>query len=458
MSRPGLFSSTFVSSSSRARKLQDPLIFHEDYGPVADWYRMHRNNGSTTIRKMQLRKEHAAPAHHEYIVVVTRAGHTYRVDRGRDGPVLDTVREEGVPPRDTIALLHLPSLTQLDGTSYCMIELRWGHEKTIDLTHILDICFQIHNKSGKRYKLLTHNCYFFAQTIIMIAVRKSVTFRAGLDKALKRGTSGITWKGCWEVTVGVQGVQGVRSDTSLGVAVGAALGRELGRQLRQEMEKQLGPELGKQLGRHLGRELGHQLGQELERELGQELGQELKWEQKQQQKREVERDRAEEREQERERKWELERQQRSRQYQGLQRIGCFNWWWAMQKWKQLREWERMREPKRMRVREWKREQRQKREVERERRRRRRRQEQRERLWEQLQEGLKKLEPNLELELELARRALAVVMELALNGELEPGWHRKCGLHNLTEKSAANKPTSIWYVKQQTLGHVATISF
>jgi hypothetical protein len=110
-------------------------------------------------------------------MVVTRAGYMYRVDRGREGPVLDTLKRQGVPPVDTIALLpHLTSLEELDGTSYCRIELCWGSDKAIDLKLVLDVCFQIHNESGTRYKLLTHNCYFFAQTIIMIAVRKTVIY------------------------------------------------------------------------------------------------------------------------------------------------------------------------------------------------------------------------------------------------------------------------------------------
>ena len=45
---------------------------------------------------------------------------------------------------------------------------------TIDLKLVLDICFEIHNDSGKRYRLLTRNCYFFAQTIIIIGVRRTV--------------------------------------------------------------------------------------------------------------------------------------------------------------------------------------------------------------------------------------------------------------------------------------------
>ena len=151
---------------------------------MTSWYDFHRSASSTIIQKVQLRKEHITP-YHEFVVVLTRAGRVYRVDRGREGPVLDTLREHGVQPVDTIALLppSPTSLEQLDGTSHRVIDLCWGSDKTIDLKLVLDVCFQIHNNSGKRYKLLTHNCYFFAQTIIMIAVRKTVACK--LDEVLQ---------------------------------------------------------------------------------------------------------------------------------------------------------------------------------------------------------------------------------------------------------------------------------
>src|ERR1700733_13056306 len=107
----------FVSSSRSPRILEDPLLFSEDYELLTEWYNLHRSAGSTTIQKVQLRKEHDSPFH-EFVMLLTEAGYTYRVDRGREGPVLDTLREEGVPPVDTIALLHLTSLKQLDRTSY----------------------------------------------------------------------------------------------------------------------------------------------------------------------------------------------------------------------------------------------------------------------------------------------------------------------------------------------------
>jgi hypothetical protein len=157
-----VFGSKFISSSSREpRNLDNPLIFSEDYEQLTSWYNLHRKNVSMKIRTMQLRREHDPPFH-EFIMIETQSDFIYRVDRGRaGGPVLGAIRE-GVPAQDTIALLRITSLEQLDRTSYSMIELRWGNDKTIDLRLVLDIGFHIHNTSGNRYKLLTYNCYFFA--------------------------------------------------------------------------------------------------------------------------------------------------------------------------------------------------------------------------------------------------------------------------------------------------------
>jgi hypothetical protein len=216
------------------------LTVNNDYGRVTNWYNFHASKGSTTIHKMQLRKEHAAPAYHEYILVFTQAGHTYRVERSRDGPVLDAMKDQGVPACDTIAPLHLtsqPTLKEVDETSYSMVELHWEGDKTVDLKLVLDICFQIHNESGKRYKLLTHNCYFFAQTIIMIVVRKTVTCRSELEEVLKCGMCDRTWKQCWEDTVG----------PNLGYSREAVLGRVLGWELGWEPGLELGWELGLEL-------------------------------------------------------------------------------------------------------------------------------------------------------------------------------------------------------------------
>ena len=188
---------------------------------------------------MQLRKEHRSPAY-EYIMIITRGDHAYRVDRSRGGPVFDTVTEQGIPPYDTVPPLKSTSLKGFDESSYCMIELCWGDDKVIDPSLILNICFQIHNKSGN--KLLTHNCYFFSQTIITICVRKSVACSTELDKVLKRGMCDMTCKLCWEAVMR------------------AAEHRHF---LEYFLEYLLQDTLARMLGRELGGELGRALGWEL---------------------------------------------------------------------------------------------------------------------------------------------------------------------------------------------------
>ena len=117
---------------------------------------------------IQLRMEYVLPFH-QFIVVQTRGefSRAYRMDRGREaqGSVFDTITMLGVPPRDTIALLQGP-VGELDRTSQCTKELRCGDQNTIDLLLVLSIGFRIHNNWAIRYNLLTHNCYFFARTII----------------------------------------------------------------------------------------------------------------------------------------------------------------------------------------------------------------------------------------------------------------------------------------------------
>jgi hypothetical protein len=322
-----------------------------------------------------------------------------------------------------------------------MMEFRWGSDKTIDLKLILDSCFQIHNKSGKRYKLLTHNCYFFAQTIIMIAVRKTAACRAELDKELDKALKrGITW----DVTGGAVALEALETlgrelgqelGWVLGRAFGQVLGRELGRKLGQELGRRrvLGRDLGQELGQELGGalgwalgwelgwvlgpELGWVLGPELGLELGEELVQgrlQLHWQHQHQQQQQ---DRQHQR-----------RRQHRRQQPGFEQdvkqvqIGCWNWWWGKQQQKRLQ-------------------------VEQE------EQEERQQLWKHLREHLRTLEPAWEPALALTRTlaqgALVEVLELALKGELEPGRHATCGeLDTFAAKTGTNKLIVTWYVKQQ----------
>lgn len=367
-------SSSWLSSSSLAlvtslspRDLKDPLVFSKDFGPVANWYKDHKNlKGSSSISRIQLRKDFRPPAHHEYVVIFTQSGHAYRVDRSRDPEseelVFGAIMEDGVTPQDTIALVH--SWKELDKTSYCVIELQWGSDKTIDLKLILDVCYQIHNDSGNRYKLLTHNCYFFAQTILMIAVRKTVVCTVEWDKALKGGMSEITEEFCWELFRKEAGV----SDSlwSLGWKFGRALGEKFGRDLASHV----GGKLGNQLGGRLGHELSSKLCQDLGRDLGHDLERAQRWE------RWVELYRQKLR-------WHLQSEKKRIWDEDLTQD-------LEERWKLLHEWDREKLGERLR---------------------------------KLQQWELKLDRDLKLALELAQESLAEVLDWAFKGELAPDWHK-----------------------------------
>ncbi|KIM70989.1 hypothetical protein PILCRDRAFT_17525, partial [Piloderma croceum F 1598] len=208
-------------------------------GPVSDWYKIQRAKGSTAIEKIQLRKDYQHPYYHEYIIISTRNGHTYRVDRRPDPDApFDTIMKIGCIAFDTIQEVDSTSLRQLDSTSSCVVELRWQGKETIDLLFVLSICFSIQNdKLADRYTLQRYNCYFLSWVIIGITIRKSAICGAML----------YTGPGMLE----------------------RVLERELERELRLELRLDLDLDLALDLGRELGRELRRE--REPERELKLEL-------------------------------------------------------------------------------------------------------------------------------------------------------------------------------------------
>ena len=148
-------------------------------GPVTDWYNKQGAKGSTMIESIQLRKDYQHPYYHEYIIVSTRSGHTYRIDRRPDpNTPFDTIMKAGCTAYDTIQ--EVDSLKDLDSTSHCVIELNWREEPTIDLLFIISICFAIrNNKQADRYTLQCYNCYFLSWAIIVITMRKVLFVELG---------------------------------------------------------------------------------------------------------------------------------------------------------------------------------------------------------------------------------------------------------------------------------------
>jgi hypothetical protein len=191
---PSRTPSNTLIASCRAPIFGAPVYFHIPYGrdkwsEIVDWYINYGSKSSTAIEKIQLRKDNQQPYCHEYIVVFTRGGHIYRVDRRPDADAaFDTIMKEGCTPYDTVEELHLTSLKKLDGTSGCVVELHWRGEQTVDLLTVLSICFRLHNdKWAQRYTLQHYNCYFLSWTIITTIVRNIAACSAELNTALDCG-------------------------------------------------------------------------------------------------------------------------------------------------------------------------------------------------------------------------------------------------------------------------------
>ena len=160
-----------------------------------DWYNSHKSQSSTLIDKMQLRKDLQNPYYHEYIVVFTRGGRAYRVDRrpDRNAP-FDTIMKQGCMAYDTIEAVGPRSLKRLETMSDCVVEFNWQGEQTTDLLLVLAICFGIReDKQAKQYTLQRYNCYFLSWTIVMITLRNTVARGARLNQLGRRLKLVVDW-------------------------------------------------------------------------------------------------------------------------------------------------------------------------------------------------------------------------------------------------------------------------
>ena len=197
---PSRLPSNTLIASSRALFFEKPMVldFASGWanGPVADWYDSHRRKGSTLIEKLQLRKDLLPPYNHEYIVVFTRGGHAYRVDRRPDADApFDTIMKAGCKTYDMVQMVGSRSLQELQKTSDCVVELHWPGEQTIDLLFVLSVCFALsQDHQAQKYTLQRYNCYFLSWTIIMIAVREAAAWETRLDPMMAELFLHDEWK------------------------------------------------------------------------------------------------------------------------------------------------------------------------------------------------------------------------------------------------------------------------
>jgi hypothetical protein len=286
---PSRAPSNTLVASSQAPFFHAPVRFHVPYGQdkwpeIADWYHKHKIKGSTAIDKLQLRKDHQHPYYHEYVIVTTRGGHTYRIDRRPDAhAAFDTIMKDGCTAYDTIEEVLPTSLKDLFGISDCVVELRWRGEQCIDLLFILSICFRIRNdKWASRYTLQHYNCYFLSWIIIVIVARHTTTWEDELNTALRRDVWAEGFHD-WSVMQRLGWARNMSSGQELDPDLELELDRQRMRDRRrkQELEQELEPELEAELELIrkilLERQRVRQLKEELERRREQQRKLELKW-------------------------------------------------------------------------------------------------------------------------------------------------------------------------------------
>ncbi|KAF8600653.1 hypothetical protein BDV93DRAFT_446956, partial [Ceratobasidium sp. AG-I] len=174
---PSQLASNSAIQWSRGERAGGPVLldFSSGWGKggVFDWYKRMR---STSISKIQLRKEYEEPFRHEFILVYLQRGGFCRLDRRGDPNVpTQTLRSEGSEAYDTIH--EVTEIDEITSTSESLVELR--PDGAIDLSFILSICFSIRSDpKTQRYTLQRFNCYFFSWTITSIVARHSVAWDA----------------------------------------------------------------------------------------------------------------------------------------------------------------------------------------------------------------------------------------------------------------------------------------
>ncbi|KAF8595678.1 hypothetical protein BDV93DRAFT_89280 [Ceratobasidium sp. AG-I] len=144
-------------------------------GPVfEDWYnKLIPDPNATSIQRLEIRKDTSGAFPHRFIIVQMCDGKIHRFDRRPDkeetGPAV--LANVAVKSKDEyIADVTGPAWLQFQTVSHCEIELLL--EGRADLLAVLSACYGISlDQTAHEYTLLTHNCFFFSWTILMVVSR-----------------------------------------------------------------------------------------------------------------------------------------------------------------------------------------------------------------------------------------------------------------------------------------------
>jgi len=143
-------------------------------GPIFDWQKAQH---SRLFVRLQLRKEHQKPYHHQFVVLTLDNEQFCRLDRkgDDDAPPDDAIAPSGMFAKDTIEMLSPMQIKEILSTSAIVLELEFPQGE--DISTILEICYVIqHDQQAKRFTLQRFNCYFFSFTIAMCLARRATAW------------------------------------------------------------------------------------------------------------------------------------------------------------------------------------------------------------------------------------------------------------------------------------------
>lgn len=199
---PSSVPSNALIASSRGLLAEGPVALEfsgkgmPDGGPVSAWYGRRKEQGSTRINRIQLRREKQAPYFHQYLVLTCDTGYRCRIDRRPDAGVpVDTILQTGCKAFDTIEEVSNFSLVEV--TSDCLVDLRITRESlNVDLSFIVCLCAHIkHDPVACRYSLQKYNCYFFSWTLLAIALRYIAAWEVLFDATAQDDIWDSVWMG-----------------------------------------------------------------------------------------------------------------------------------------------------------------------------------------------------------------------------------------------------------------------
>ena len=190
---PSKIISSFASISRGKYK---PVIisFQDGFenGSVYQWYKA---LPSRDVASLEIRKDVGGLCPHRFVLVHMSDGVVHRFDRrpeqagvenAPDHGMLDLLLNKAVTSEDSY-IPNVPQdlLDEIDRVSICEIRLEFDKNK-LDLLTVISTCYAISRDThAKNYTFLTHNCFFFSWTILMVISRYYLPYKVPMRETLR---------------------------------------------------------------------------------------------------------------------------------------------------------------------------------------------------------------------------------------------------------------------------------